>query len=55
MNNINIDDIKQIEIELGIQLNENQREVVLAEYQRLVMDRADDWSVILKNLIMSIC
>lgn len=55
MNNINIEDIKGIETELGVQLSENQREVVLAEYQRLVMDRADDWSVILKNLIINIC
>ena len=53
--NVSINDIKDIETELGVQLSENQREVVLAEYQRLVMDRADDWSVILKNLIINIC
>ena len=55
MENVNIEDIKGIEIKLGITLSEEQRIVVLQEYHRVVMDRADDWSVILENLIKSIC
>lgn len=54
-NNVNIEDIKQIETELGIELSEEQRTVVLSEFNRVVMDRADDWSVILYNLIIGIC
>lgn len=55
MDNVNIEDVKGIEIKLGITLSEEQRIVVLQEYHRVVMDRADDWSVILENLIKSIC
>ena len=51
MDNVNIEDVKGIEIKLGITLSEGQRIVVLQEYHRVVMDRADDWSVILENLI----
>ena len=51
MENVTIEDIKGIEIKLGITLSEEQRIVVLQEYHRVVMDRADDWSVILENLI----
>ena len=55
MDNVNIEDVKGIEIKLGITLSEEQRIIVLQEYHRVVMDRADDWSVILENLIKSIC
>ena len=51
MENVTIEDVKGIEIKLGITLSEEQRIVVLQEYHRVVMDRADDWSVILENLI----
>ena len=53
--NVTIEDIKKIEIELGKELSDEQRAVVLAQFNRLVMDSADDWSVILHNLIIGIC
>ncbi len=49
--NITIDDIKWIEQELGLELTNEQRESILKGFQRVVMDRADDWSVIIKDLI----
>jgi hypothetical protein len=52
--NITIGDIKGIEVQLGIRLSEEQRDVVLREYQRLVLDRAEDWNVIIENLIIDI-
>jgi hypothetical protein len=55
MNNVTVDDVKGIETKLGITLSEEQRIVILQDYHRVVMDRADDWSVILENLIKSIC
>ena len=51
MDNVTIEDVKGIETKLGITLSEEQRIVVLQEYHRVVMDMADDWSVILENLI----
>lgn len=55
MENIKIEDIKVIETKLGVCLSDEQRNIVLAEYQRVVMDRAESWSVILENLIIGIC
>jgi len=49
--NVTIDDIKGIEQELNIELTKEQRDNVLKGFQRVVMDRADDWSVIIKDLI----
>ncbi len=52
--NVSINDIKDIEQELDIQLTNEQREIVLKGYQKVVMDRAENWSVILQNLINEI-
>ena len=52
--NIRIEDIKEIENKLGLQLSEEQRGMVLMEYQRLVLDRGESWDVIIKNLIIGI-
>ena len=52
--NIGIEDIKEIENRLGIRLSAEQRDSVLMEYQRLVLDRAEDWDTILKGLIRNI-
>ncbi len=49
--NVTIDDIKGIEQELNIELTKEQRDNVLKGFQRVVMDRADNWNVILKDLI----
>ena len=49
--NVTVNDIKGIEQELGLELTNEQRESILKGFQRVVMDRADDWSVIIKDLI----
>ena len=49
--NVSIDDIKGIEQELELELTKEQRDSILKGFQRVVMDRADDWSVIIKDLI----
>jgi hypothetical protein len=49
--NVTIDDIKEIEQELNVVLTKEQRDNVLKGFQRVVMDRADDWSVIIESLI----
>jgi hypothetical protein len=49
--NVTLDDIKVIEQELNVVLTKEQRDNVLKGFQRVVMDRADDWSVIIKDLI----
>ena len=52
--NIRIEDIKEIENKLGLRLSEEQRDNVLMEYQRLVLDRGESWDIILKGLITNI-
>ncbi len=54
MSNVNIDDIKQIEKELGVSLTLEQRQTVLQQYQKVVMDRAEGWNTILKDLILNL-
>lgn len=49
--NVTIDDIKVIEQELNVVLTKEQRDTILKQYQRVVMDNADNWNVILKDLI----
>ncbi len=49
--NVDINDIKGIEQELDIQLTDEQRDTILKAYSRVVMDRADDWADIIKDLI----
>jgi hypothetical protein len=49
--NVTLNDIKEIEGELNITLTNEGRETVLTQYERIVTDKADDWSVIIQNLI----
>jgi hypothetical protein len=49
--NVTIDDIKEIEQELNVELTKEQRDSILKGFQRVVMDRADDWADIVKDLI----
>jgi hypothetical protein len=49
--NVTIDDIKAIEQELDVELTKEQRDTILKQYQRVVMDNADNWNVIIKDLI----
>ena len=52
--NVSINDIKDIAIQNNIQLSEAQMQNVLREYQRLVLDKGESWSVIIENLIIGI-
>ncbi len=49
--NVTIDDIKEIEQELEVILTNEQRKVILSKFQMVVMDRADSWGIIIKDLI----
>ncbi len=49
--NVTVDDIKGIEQELDVELTKEQRDTILKQYQRVVMDNADNWNVIIKDLI----
>lgn len=49
--NVSSEDIYGIETSIGIQLTKEQRECVLKEYNRVCTDMAEDWNVIIQNLI----
>lgn len=49
--NVSSEDIYEIETSIGIQLTKEQRECVLKEYNRVCTDMAEDWYVIVKELI----
>ena len=53
-NNVTIEDIKGIESRLEVVLTNEQRADILKQYQRVVTDNADDWSVIISDLIDNI-
>jgi hypothetical protein len=53
-NNVTIEDIKGIESRLEVVLTNEQRADILKQYQRVVTDNADDWSVIIEDLIDNI-
>ncbi len=52
--NVTIQDIKDIEQKLNITLTNDKRDNVLKEYQRVVMDKGESWSVIIENIINEI-
>lgn len=54
-NNVTIEDIKGIESRLEVQLTNEQRVIILNEFNRLVMDSADGWNKIIEDLIQKIC
>lgn len=54
MNNVSIDDIKEIEERCNIILLPEQRQKILEQYNRVVMDRAQSWDVIIKDLILDL-
>ena len=51
MENVTIDDVKVIEISLGMELTNEQRVGILQQYQRVVMDKGESWNVIIEDLI----
>lgn len=54
MANVSIDDVEQVAKELNLLLSEEQKKTVLQQYQRVVMDKAESWNVILKELILNL-
>lgn len=51
MNNVSLQDVKELESKLNKELTEEQRYSVLSEYNRVVMDKAESWEEILEELI----
>lgn len=49
--NVSIKDIKEIESLLNITLTNEQRESLLSEYNKVVMDKGESWDVIIMELI----
>lgn len=49
--NVSIKDIKEIESLLNITLTNEQRESILSEYNKVVMDKGESWDVIIMELI----
>lgn len=52
--NITLEDIKEIEGELNALLTNEQRESVLREYNKIVMDKGEGWDVLIRELISTI-
>jgi hypothetical protein len=50
--NVSINDIKEIGIQNDIQLSEEQIQNVLREYNTIVMDKAEGWDELIKDLII---
>jgi hypothetical protein len=50
--NVSINDIKDIETELDIQLTNEQRNKVLNEYHTIIGDRAESWDELIELLIV---
>jgi hypothetical protein len=49
--NITIENIKEIEERQSRTLTEEQRSLILKRYQKVVMDKAEDWDEIVSKLI----
>jgi hypothetical protein len=52
MSNVTIKDIKDIGTRYGILLTDEQLNSILKEYNRIVTDKAEDWSEIIKDLMV---
>jgi hypothetical protein len=50
--NVSINDIKEIGVQHGILLSEEQLHNVLSEYNRIVMDKAEGWEELIKHLMI---
>ena len=48
---VTIEDVKEFATRYGFSLSEEEANIVLSEYNRIVMDRADDWEEILKQIV----
>jgi hypothetical protein len=50
--NVSINDIKEMERELNIQLTNEQRDKILNEYHTIIGDRAESWDELIELLIV---
>ena len=50
--NVSIEDIKGIGIQNDILLSEEQINIVLREYNTIVMDKAEGWDELIKHLMV---
>jgi len=50
--NVTKNDIKEIGIEYGILLSDIQINNILNEYNRIVLDKSEDWENIVKDLFI---
>jgi hypothetical protein len=50
--NVSINDIKEIETEMDIQLTNEQRDKILNEYNTIIGDRAESWDELIELLIV---
>jgi phenylalanyl-tRNA synthetase beta subunit len=54
MNNVSLNDVEEVEKRLGVSLTREQRQHILEQYNRVVMDKAQSWDVILQDLILDL-
>lgn len=54
MNNVSLNDVEEVEKGLGVSLTKEQRQYILEQYNRIVMDKAQGWDVILQDLIVQL-
>jgi uncharacterized protein YpuA (DUF1002 family) len=52
MANVSIKDIEDVQRELGIELTDEQKNTILDEFNRLVMDSAEGWADLIEILIV---
>jgi hypothetical protein len=52
MTNVTLQDIKDLATRYGILLSDEQLNTILKEYNRIVTDKAEDWSEIIKDLMV---
>lgn len=50
--NVSINDIKEIGIQCGVFLSDEQTHRILREYNTIVMDKSEGWDALIKHLIV---
>jgi hypothetical protein len=50
--NVSINDIKEIGIQCGVFLSDEQMDRILREYNTIVMDKAEGWDELIKHLVV---
>lgn len=50
--NVSINDIKEIGIQCGVFLSDEQMDRILREYNTIVMDKSEGWDELIKHLVV---